>query len=65
MIKINLLKARKEQKKIKVRKEMIVFILSMAAVLAVVFGASGSSEVRKRRSRRSLVRKKRLSIINP
>jgi type IV pilus assembly protein PilN len=38
MIKINLLKARKE-KKIGVRKEMIVFILSMAAVLGLLFGA--------------------------
>lgn len=37
MIKINLLKARKEQKKIKVRKEMIVFILSMGIVLGLLF----------------------------
>jgi type IV pilus assembly protein PilN len=37
MIKINLLKTGKERKKIKVRKEMIVFILSMGAVLALVF----------------------------
>jgi type IV pilus assembly protein PilN len=39
MIKINLLKARKEKKRIGVRKEMIVFILSMVAVLALVFVA--------------------------
>jgi len=37
MIKINLLKARKEKKKIGVRKEMMVFILSMVAVLALLF----------------------------
>jgi type IV pilus assembly protein PilN len=37
MIKINLLKARKEKKKIGVRKEMIVFILSMVVVLALLF----------------------------
>jgi type IV pilus assembly protein PilN len=37
MIKINLLKARREKKKIGVRKEMIVFILSMVAVLALLF----------------------------
>jgi len=37
MIKINLLKARKEKKKIGVRKEMIVFILSMVVVLAFLF----------------------------
>jgi len=37
MIKINLLKARKEKKKIGVRKEMIIFILSMLVVLALLF----------------------------
>ena len=37
MIKINLLKARKEKKKIGVRKEMIVFILSMVVVLGLLF----------------------------
>jgi type IV pilus assembly protein PilN len=37
MIKINLLKARKEKKKIGVRKEMILFILSMGVVLALLF----------------------------
>jgi type IV pilus assembly protein PilN len=37
MIKINLLKARKEKKKIGVRKEMIVFILSVAVVLGLLF----------------------------
>jgi type IV pilus assembly protein PilN len=37
MIKINLLKARKGSKKIGVRKEMIVFILSMLVVLALLF----------------------------
>ena len=37
MIKINLLKARKEKKRIGVRKEMIVFILSMVVVLALLF----------------------------
>jgi len=36
MIKINLLKARKEKKKIGVRKEIIVFILSMGVVLALL-----------------------------
>ena len=36
MIKINLLKARKEKKRIGVRKEMIVFILSMVVVLALL-----------------------------
>jgi type IV pilus assembly protein PilN len=37
MIRINLLKARKEKKRIGVRKEMIVFILSMVGVLALLF----------------------------
>jgi len=37
MIKINLLKARKGIKKIGVRKELIVFILSMGVVLALLF----------------------------
>ena len=37
MIKINLLKARKGTKKIGVRKEWIVFILSMVVVLALLF----------------------------
>jgi len=37
MIKINLLKARKEKKRIGVRKEMIIFILSMLVVLALLF----------------------------
>jgi len=37
MIKINLLKARKGTKKIGVRKELIIFILSMVAVLALLF----------------------------
>jgi type IV pilus assembly protein PilN len=36
MIKINLLKARKEKKKIGVRKEMITFVLCMAAVLVLL-----------------------------
>jgi type IV pilus assembly protein PilN len=37
MIKINLLKARKAPKKIGVRKELIVFIVAMAAVLGLLF----------------------------
>jgi type IV pilus assembly protein PilN len=37
MIKINLLKARKEKKKIGVRKEMILFILSMVVVFVLLF----------------------------
>jgi type IV pilus assembly protein PilN len=37
MIKINLLKARKEKKRIGVRKEMIVFFLSRGVVLALLF----------------------------
>ncbi len=36
MIKINLLKARKEKKKIGVRKEMVVFILSMVVLLVLL-----------------------------
>jgi type IV pilus assembly protein PilN len=39
MIKINLLKARKEKKKIGVRKEMILFILSMVVVLGLLLVA--------------------------
>ncbi len=34
MIKINLLKARKEKKKIGIRKEIVIFILAMVVVLA-------------------------------
>jgi type IV pilus assembly protein PilN len=37
MIKINLLKARKGTKKIGVRKELIVFILSMVVILPLLF----------------------------
>jgi type IV pilus assembly protein PilN len=37
MIKINLLKARKEKKRIGVRKEMVVFILAMVVLLALLF----------------------------
>jgi type IV pilus assembly protein PilN len=37
MIKINLLKARKGTKRIGVRKELIVFILSMMVILALLF----------------------------
>ncbi|MGQ9645256.1 MAG: PilN domain-containing protein [Thermodesulfobacteriota bacterium] len=39
MIKINLLKVRKEKKKIGLRKEMIVFLLSMGVVLGLLFVA--------------------------
>jgi len=36
MIKINLLKARKEKKKIGMRKEMVMFVLSMVVVLVLL-----------------------------
>jgi type IV pilus assembly protein PilN len=51
MIKINLLKARKEKKKIGVRKEMIVFILSMVVVFAALFVVNWfvGSEIEKNR----------------